>query len=50
MKRNIFLLLFQCCTPIFLSGCWDSRTLQNLSIISGIAIDKDDSPYSLLFS
>lgn len=43
MKHNIFLLLLLCCTAIFLSGCWDSRELQKLSIISGIAIDKDEN-------
>lgn len=43
MKRNIFLLLLICCTSIFLSGCWDSRELQKLSIISAIAIDKDEN-------
>ncbi|WP_157827525.1 Ger(x)C family spore germination protein [Niallia nealsonii] len=43
MKRNIFLMLLICCTSLFLSGCWDSRELQKLSIISGIAIDKDEN-------
>ncbi|GKU83517.1 Ger(x)C family spore germination protein [Niallia sp. NCCP-28] len=43
MKRNIFLIFLICSNFLFLAGCWDSRELQKLSIISGIAIDKDDS-------
>jgi len=42
MKRNIVMMLLVSFTSIFLSGCWDSRELQDLSIISAIAIDKDD--------
>jgi spore germination protein KC len=30
--------------PIFLSGCWDSRELNRLYVVTGMALDKSDTP------
>ena len=37
MKRN---LLVSTAIILLLTGCWDQRELSNLSIITGMAIDK----------
>lgn len=41
MTRNVLLTFLLCISTILLSGCWDSEELQNLNIVSGVAIDKD---------
>lgn len=41
MKTNRFTLLVVCLSvPLLLSGCWNSRELSDLAIVSGIGVDK----------
>ncbi|MGP7818035.1 Ger(x)C family spore germination protein [Niallia sp. 01092] len=42
MKHNVIFMWLLCLTTTILSGCWDSRELPKLNIVSAIAIDKDD--------
>ena len=44
MKKIIFILLI----PLFLGGCYDYQELNDLAIISGIAIDYEDD-YEVTF-
>lgn len=37
---KLYMILILILLPIFLSGCWDNAELQELSIVSGIGIDK----------
>ncbi|MFS0637883.1 Ger(x)C family spore germination protein [Mesobacillus foraminis] len=38
--QKLYILLLWVLIPICLAGCWDSAELQDLSIVSGIGIDK----------
>ncbi|NGY87944.1 hypothetical protein F6Y05_33345 [Bacillus megaterium] len=40
MRHRSLILLLLCVLLVFLSGCWDREELQQLSIVSGMAIDK----------
>ncbi|MFE8065307.1 Ger(x)C family spore germination protein [Priestia aryabhattai] len=40
MRHKTSLLLLLCVFVVLLSGCWDREELQQLSIVSGMAIDK----------
>jgi spore germination protein KC len=40
MRHRSLMLLLLCILLVFLSGCWDREELQQLSIVSGMAIDK----------
>ncbi|MEW4263191.1 Ger(x)C family spore germination protein [Priestia megaterium] len=40
MRHKSLMLLLLCILLVFLSGCWDREELQQLSIVSGMAIDK----------
>ena len=40
MRHRSLMLLLLCVLLVFLSGCWDREELQQLSIVSGMAIDK----------
>jgi spore germination protein KC len=40
MKHRSFMIVFSMLTILCLSGCWDTTELQDLSIVSGIGIDK----------
>ncbi|WP_377520433.1 Ger(x)C family spore germination protein [Priestia megaterium] len=40
MRHKPFMLLLLCVFLCLLSGCWDREELQQLSIVSGMAIDK----------
>ncbi|MFP7295518.1 Ger(x)C family spore germination protein [Bacillus safensis] len=40
MRHKPLMLLLLCVFLILLSGCWDREELQQLSIVSGLAIDK----------
>ncbi|MDR1630617.1 MAG: Ger(x)C family spore germination protein [Oscillospiraceae bacterium] len=43
-KRIVALLLIFMMLPGLLSGCWDSREIDKLFIVTGIAIDATDDP------
>ena len=45
MKKFILLLLI----PLFLGGCYDYNGLNDLAIISGIAIDYEDDEFKVTF-
>ena len=45
MKKIILLFLF----CILLTGCWNYRELNDLAIVSGIGIDKDEDGYVVSF-
>lgn len=36
---KIRLLFLICCSFVFLSGCWDSRELQDIDLIAGVGVD-----------
>ncbi|MDH2363358.1 Ger(x)C family spore germination protein [Priestia megaterium] len=40
MRHKPFMLIVVCIFVVLLSGCWDREELQQLSIVSGMAIDK----------
>ncbi|MFP7313778.1 Ger(x)C family spore germination protein [Bacillus safensis] len=40
MRHKPLMLLLLCVFLILLSGCWDREELQQLSSVSGLAIDK----------
>ena len=44
--KKIFLMLF---IPLLLSGCYDYNQLNDLAIISGIAIDYDKEEFKVTF-
>ena len=46
MKNKIFVLLVFC---LILCGCGNYRELNDLSVITGVAIDKDESGYKLSY-
>ncbi|TQR19006.1 Ger(x)C family spore germination protein [Psychrobacillus vulpis] len=46
MKKKILFLLFLC-LPLFLSGCWSKRELNELAITVAIGIDKVDDQYEV---
>ncbi|WP_445487771.1 Ger(x)C family spore germination protein [Niallia sp. 03133] len=46
MKHKRVSMFALCICTVLLSGCWDSTELPKLSIISGIAIDKDDEDHN----
>ena len=46
MKNKIFVLLVFC---LMLCGCGNYRELNDLSVITGVAIDKDESGYKLSY-
>lgn len=48
MKRLLcFISIFLCC--ILLNSCWDYRGLNDIDIVTGIAVDKEDGVYRLTF-
>lgn len=47
-KRVFFLIIVYIACIIILTGCWDYREVNNLSIVAGVAIDKsDDGKYKI---
>lgn len=46
MKNKIFVLLVFC---LILCGCGNYRELNDLSVITGVAIDKDEAGYKLSY-
>ncbi|MCT8139433.1 hypothetical protein H1D32_18025 [Anaerobacillus sp. CMMVII] len=47
MNRMVFCLLC-CLSAFFLTGCWDQNELNELSLVTGMAIDKGkDTRYKL---
>ena len=49
MKNKIIFLIFLGFTCLFLTGCGNYREINNLAIITSIAIDKDGDDYELSF-
>ncbi|MFD0825095.1 Ger(x)C family spore germination protein [Neobacillus sp. M.A.Huq-85] len=46
MRNKLFCWIFIC--PFLLAGCWDQRELSEISVVTGMAIDKsDEGKYSL---
>lgn len=42
MKRKLFFLFLMVTSILFVSGCWNQKELNDLAIISAMAIDKND--------
>lgn len=42
-KNRRWLLLVLACGCLLLSGCWDYRGLNNIDIVTGMAVDKDET-------
>ncbi len=50
MRRKRFMILLMLTTLTLLTGCWNYRGLDQMSIVAGLAIDKDDDTgYSISF-
>ncbi|MEQ6375627.1 Ger(x)C family spore germination protein [Bacillaceae bacterium S4-13-56] len=45
--KNGFMMLFILLLLFILSGCWDKRELNELAILTGLAIDKEDEEYKI---
>jgi spore germination protein KC len=48
-KANKYLLLWIICI-VFLTGCWDRRELDELGIVFGIGLDKDEQTGDIIFT
>lgn len=44
VQRTLTIIFLALALPVFLSGCWDSRELNRLLIVTGIALDKSEAP------
>ena len=44
LKRMAAVLLTLCVPAMFLTGCWDSRTIEDQLILTGISMDVSDNP------
>lgn len=52
MRKRVFAFLFITTVCLFFSSCWDYRSLDELTIVAGMAVDKsenDPSLYSITF-
>lgn len=48
IRRLKAALLIICCLPILLTGCWDYREVEELTIVTGIALDVKDEEKIML--
>lgn len=44
LKRMAAVLLALCASAVFLTGCWDNRTIEEQLILTGISMDVADDP------
>ncbi len=44
LKRMAAVLLTLCVSTVFLTGCWDSKTIEDQLILTGISMDVSDKP------
>ncbi|KHF37215.1 Spore germination protein A3 precursor [Paenibacillus sp. P1XP2] len=49
MNRWPFLILLLLIVPLFVTGCWDSKELNSLSIISATSIDRERDHWVVTF-
>ncbi len=49
MKRKVFLITVFIISILFLSGCWNSRELNEIAIAVGLGIDKEDNQFVVTY-